>query len=79
MRLKLAGYVNKRTFSTIRHVGNKPDFVPCYITNSLERVELDITNRQKQNDDPRVTWAAFVLLDNGDWYPVDDSIKVYCK
>jgi hypothetical protein len=77
--IKLAGYVNKRTFSVIRFVGSKPDFVPCYITNTLEKIEADINKRKTSNIDPRVSWVPHVLLDNGDWQVIDDNIRVFCK
>jgi hypothetical protein len=77
--MKLAGYANKRTFSVIRFTGAKPDFVPCYITNTLEKIEADISKRDSSNADSRVRWVPHILLDNGDWHPVDDNIRIYCK
>jgi hypothetical protein len=79
MKLRFAGQTGKRTFSAIRMAGNRFDYAPCYITNSLEKIEADIAKRSASNPDSSVSWVPFVLLDSGDWHPVDDNIRNYCK
>jgi hypothetical protein len=77
--VKLAGFTGKRTFSVIRIASGRLDFCPCLITNSLEKIEADISKRRATNTDTATDWLPFILLDNGDWSPVTDEIRTYCK
>ncbi len=77
MNLKLAGYVNKRTFSVIRFNRGKPDFVPCFITNRIPKA-LEEIDRLKQGEFSSYEWKLHVLLDNGDWHLVEgDNYRYY--
>jgi|LauGreDrversion4_2_1035121.scaffolds.fasta_scaffold765963_1 hypothetical protein len=76
--LKLAGYVNKRTFAVIRNSGTKFDFAPALITNTIPKALADIEKRRATNADSRVDWKLHVLLDNGDWHLIDgDNYNYY--
>ncbi len=74
--MKLAGSTNKRTFSVIRFVRNKPDFVPCFITNSILKCENEIKRLEASGAEG--SWKLHVLLDDGDWCLMTDDIYNYC-
>ncbi len=77
MNLKLAGFVNKRTFAVIRFYNGKPDFVPCLITSTIPKALADI-ERRKEETPYGVDWKLHVLLDNGDWHLIHgDNYNYY--
>jgi len=76
MRFKLAGFSNRRSFSVIRFVNNKPDFVPCFMSNSIVKCESEIKRLEASGSEG--SWKLHVLLDDGDWCLMTDEIYNYC-
>ena len=77
MRTKLAGYSNKRTFSVIRFVNNRPDFTPCFMSNSIVKCEDEIKRLGASGAEG--SWKLHILLDDGDWCLVTEEIYNYCN
>ena len=75
MKLKLAGYANKRTFALIRLYNNRFDFAPAYITNSIPKAEARVQELEEKHGGKM---HLHVLLDDGDWRLVTDDIYNYC-
>jgi hypothetical protein len=77
--LKLAGFVNKRTFGLIRLQYDRPEFVACHVTNTLAKAKSEIERRRNlENRLPYQDWKPVVLLDNGDWLDITpEFLNVY--
>ncbi len=79
MAIKLAGFINKRTFGLIRTNYNKPEFVACHVTNTLAKLNAEIARRRENEAAPGRDWKSVVLLDNGDWLDVTPEFLNYYR